>query len=401
VIWQTLLMALRELKRNKMRSILTMLGIIIGVAAVIALVSIGQGATEQITGDIGKLGKNMLIVSQGADRRGGAMVLAPPLEMDDAQAIEHELSSIAASAPSASTNGLVVHGNANWRTTITGSTPEYFFVRDYKLASGRAFTASEQASGRSACVLGATVKKELFGSQDPLGELVRIGRVSCQVIGVLEGKGQSTVGSDQDDIVVMPLLAFQRRISGTRDVPVIFVSAKDGHSTTLAKSQIEGLLRQRRRIDLGEEDDFQVRDLKEFVDLARTTTGVLTALLGAIAAVSLVGGGIGNMNIMLVSVTERTREIGIRLAIGARGHEVLTQFLVEAIVLSTIGGTIGMGLGLLGSWATTRALSFPFVVMPDVMAGAFVFSALVGVAFGFLPARKAARLNPIEALRHE
>jgi putative ABC transport system permease protein len=401
MIWNTLLMALRELRRNKMRSVLTMLGIIIGVAAVIALVSIGQGATAQITGDIGKLGKNMLIVSQGADRRGGAMVLAPPLEIADARAIEAELSAIEASAPSATTNGLVVYGNANWRTTITGSTTEYFFVRDYRVEAGRAFTASEQASGRAACVIGATVKKELFGPQDPLGALVRVGRVSCQVIGVLAAKGQSTVGSDQDDVVIMPLTAFQRRISGTKDVPVIFVSAKDGRSTTVVKTQIEGLLRQRRRIEPGGEDNFQVRDLKEFVDLARTTTGVLTALLGAIAAVSLVVGGIGIMNIMLVSVTERTREIGIRLAIGARGHEVLTQFLVEAIVLSTIGGTIGMAVGLLGSWGTTRALNFPFVVMPDVMAGAFVFSALVGVAFGFLPARKAARLNPIDALRHE
>jgi putative ABC transport system permease protein len=257
------------------------------------------------------------------------------------------------------------------------------------------------AGGRSACVLGATVKNELFGAVDPLGNSIRIGRVTCQVIGVLASKGQSSVGSDQDDIVVMPITAFQRRISGNKDVPVIFVSAKEGRNTTVLKGQLQALMRQRRRIELGGDDNFEVRDLKEFVDLARSATGVLTALLGAIAAVSLLVGGIGIMNIMLVSVTERTREIGIRLAIGARGHEVLLQFLVEAIVLSTIGGLLGIGLGLGGSWAATKGLELPFVILPDVMVGAFLFSALVGVAFGFLPARKAARLNPIEALRHE
>ncbi len=401
MLWNTVVMSLRELRRNKMRSVLTMLGVIIGVAAVIALVTIGQGATAQITSDISKMGKNMLIVQQGAARRSGASVLAPPLELSDAHAMEVELSGVHASAPTASTSALVVYGNVNWRTTVNGSTPAFFYVRDYRLDAGRLFTQSEMAGGRAACVIGSTVHKELFAGHDPLGESIRIGKVSCQVIGVLASKGQSTVGSDQDDVVVMPLTAFQRRITGEKGVPVIFVSAKDGRSTTVIKGQIEALLRQRRRIDYGGEDNFQVRDLKEFVDLARSTTGVLTALLGAIAAVSLLVGGIGIMNIMLVSVTERTREIGIRLAIGARGREVLLQFLVEAIVLSTIGGVIGMALGLVGSWAATRGLDFPFVVLPDVMIGAALFSALVGVAFGFLPARKAARLNPIEALRHE
>jgi putative ABC transport system permease protein len=401
MLWNTFVMSLRELRRNKMRSVLTMLGVIIGVAAVISLLTIGEGATSQITGDIGKLGKNMLIVSQGSTRKRGASALAPPLEFDDARAMVTELSGVQASAPSASTNQLVVNGNMNWRTTVTGSTPDYFYVRDYTVAAGRLFTQSEVSGGRSACVIGDTVKKELFGPVDPLGAAIRVGRVSCQVIGVLMAKGQSSVGSDQDDLVVMPITAFQRRISGKKDVPVIFVSAKEGRSTTVIKGQLESLMRQRRRIEIGGDDDFQVRDLKEFVDLARNATGVLTALLGAIAAVSLLVGGIGIMNIMLVSVTERTREIGIRLAIGARGHEVLMQFLVEAIVLSTIGGMIGIALGLGGSWAATKALEFPLVIMPDVMAGAFVFSAFVGIAFGFLPARKAARLNPIEALRHE
>jgi putative ABC transport system permease protein len=401
MIWNTFLMSLRELKRNKMRSVLTMLGVIIGVAAVIALVTIGEGATAKITGDIGKLGKNMLIVSQGASKRGGTSVVAPALEQDDASAMVDELSGVQASAPAPSTNMLVVFGNVNWRTTVTGSTADYFYIRDYRLASGRLFTSSEVSGGRAACVIGETVRKELFGAADPLGSLVRLGRVSCQVIGVLASKGNSSVGSDQDDLVVMPITAFQRRISGSKDVPVIFVSAKDGRNTTVLKGQIQALMRQRRRVEIGADDNFDVRDLKEFVELAQSATGVLTALLGAIAAVSLLVGGIGIMNIMLVSVTERTREIGIRLAIGARGHEVLLQFLVEAIVLSTIGGVIGIGLGLGGSWAATKGLMLPFVFLPDIVAGAFIFSALVGVAFGFLPARKAARLNPIEALRHE
>ena len=401
MIWNTFVMSLRELRRNKMRSVLTMLGVIIGVAAVIALVTIGQGATARITGDIGKLGKNLLIVNQGASRRSGASVPAPPLKVADADAMLSELSGVEAAAPSASRGALVVYGNSNWRTTIIGSTPDYFHVRDYQVAEGRLFTAAEVAGSSAVCVLGASVRKELFGPLDPVGKPVRLGRVSCQVIGVLAAKGQGSIGGDPDDLLVMPLSAYQRRISGNRDVPVIYVSARDGRSTTVIKSQLSALMRQRRRIELGAEDDFRVRDLAEFVELARSTTGVLTALLGAIAAVSLLVGGIGIMNIMLVSVTERTREIGIRLAIGARGHEVLLQFLVEAIVLSTIGGMLGMALGLAASWAVTRALELPFVFLPDVMLGAFVFSAVVGVAFGFLPARKAARLNPIEALRHE
>ncbi len=401
MLWNTFVMALREIRRNKMRSVLTMLGVIIGVAAVLALLTIGEGATTRITGDIGKLGKNMLVVVQGASNRGNRRGQAPPLELEDARAMVTELSSVQAAAPGAVKSALVVHGNMNWRTNVTGSTPDYAYIRDYTLARGRFFTHAEVAGGRAACVIGDTVREQLYGPVDPLGTTIRIEHVACQVIGVLEAKGNSSVGSDQDDLVVMPVTAFQRRISGEKSVPLIFVSAKDGRSTTVVKGQIEALMRQRRRIALGAEDDFRVRDLKEFVELARSATSVLTALLGAIAAVSLLVGGIGIMNIMLVSVTERTREIGIRLAIGARGHEVLLQFLVEAIVLSTIGGLVGIGLGLAGSWAATTALEFPFVVMPDVMFGAFFFSALVGVAFGFLPARKAARLNPIEALRHE
>ncbi len=401
MLWNTFVMALREIRRNTMRSLLTMLGVVIGVGAVIALVTIGQGATAKVTAEVGKLGDNLLIVQSSSRRRGGEWVQGAPLTLADVAAIEREVSAVSAIAPSSSSGVLVVSGNRNWRTSITGSTRAYFEVRGHELASGRFFSASEERGGSAVCVIGMTPKKELFGVAEPLGSVVRLDRVSCEVIGVLKSKGESSLGSDQDDLVVMPLRAFQRRISGTRDIGVVFVSVAAGKSTTATKTQIEGLMRQRRRIAEGAEDNFRVRDMKEIADTLAGITGALTALLGAIAAVSLLVGGIGIMNIMLVSVTERTREIGIRMAIGARGSEVLMQFLVEAVVLSTLGGLLGTAIGLAGSYAATSAMSMPFVVRPDVVVIAFLFSAFVGVCFGYLPARKAARLNPIEALRHE
>jgi len=401
VIGSTIALALREIRRNAMRSFLTMLGVIIGVAAVIALVTIAQGATREITDEIGKLGVNLLIVSPGADRRASTVVPPAPLEVSDATAMERELSGIRLAAPAAFAQQLAITGNTNWRTQVAGSTNAYFDVRGFDVARGRTFTAGELKGGTAACVLGDTVREELFGPLDPLGATVRVGRVSCEVVGVLSSKGESSLGSDQDDLIVMPLVTFQRRISGNRDVSAIFASAEDGRSSAVVRQQVTALMRQRRRLQPGMEDDFRVADVEEFTKTAKQVTGVLTALLGAIAAVSLLVGGIGIMNIMLVSVTERTREIGIRLAIGARGREVLFQFLIEAIVLSTIGGILGIGLGMLSSYGVTRALSIPFVILPEVIAGAFLFSGFVGVAFGFLPARKAARLDPIDALRHE
>lgn len=401
MIWSTIALALREIRRNAMRSFLTMLGVIIGVAAVIALVTIAQGATREITDEISKLGVNLLIVSPGADRRASTVVPPAPLEVSDAAAMERELSGVRLAAPAAFAQQLAVAGNTNWRTQITGSTNAYFDVRGFDMARGRTFTTGELKGGTAACVLGDTVREELFGPLDPLGATVRVGRVSCEVVGVLSSKGESSLGSDQDDLIVMPLITFQRRVSGNRDVSAIFASAEDGRSSSVVRQQVTALMRQRRRIQPGMEDDFRVADVEEFTKTAKQVTGVLTALLGAIAAVSLLVGGIGIMNIMLVSVTERTREIGIRLAIGARGREVLFQFLIEAIVLSTIGGILGIGLGMLSSYGVTRALSIPFVVLPEVILGAFLFSGFVGVAFGFLPARKAARLDPIDALRHE
>ncbi len=401
MIVATLRMALKEIRRNALRSFLTMLGVVIGVGAVIALVSLGRAATVQVTAEIGKLGKNLLTVSPGVFRRGGQGQTAPPLEIADAEAIVREIPGVGAVSPTAGRSALVVFGNENWRSTVTGADAAYVEIRGYEVAAGRLFNESEASGARAACVIGATVKKELFGRGDAVGAQVRVERVACEVVGVLAEKGQSGMGMDQDDVVVMPLSAFHRRLAGNTDVGAIFVSAAEGRSTTLVKDQLERLMRQRRGIRPGAEDNFSVRDMREIAQAMASATGVLTALLGAIAAVSLLVGGIGIMNIMLVSVTERTREIGLRLAIGALSREVQLQFLTEAVVLSTLGGLVGIVLGLLGSFLGGKAMGMPFVLVPEVLVLAFGFSALVGVVFGFLPARKAARLDPIEALRHE
>ncbi|HSC89260.1 MAG TPA: ABC transporter permease [Polyangiaceae bacterium] len=401
MLWSTFVMALRELRRNVLRSVLTTLGIVIGVAAVVALVTLGEGATRKVTQDISNMGVNMLTLFPGAERRGPTSVTSPPLTLDDVRAIEREIPSVAAVAPASSSTTLAINGNANWNTQVTGSTNEYFVVRGLGLRAGRTFSDVELQGGAPACVLGATVERELFGQQSPLGQTIRIGRLSCVVVGTLVPKGQSTFGMDQDDFVLVPLKSFQRRIAGNANVGNIAVSAVSEAATKKAKSQIETLMRERRRIAPGQADDFQVRDMQEVAQTLQSVTGALTLLLGAVAAVSLIVGGIGIMNIMLVSVTERTREIGTRLAIGARGREVLLQFIVEAVVLSTLGGIMGIALGLGGSFLATRAFGMPFVFLPGIVAVAFSFSAFVGVGFGYLPAHKAARLNPIEALRHE
>jgi putative ABC transport system permease protein len=403
MILATIVMALREIRRNGLRSILTMLGVVIGVGAVIALVSVGRGATAKVTEDIGKLGKNLLTVSAGTFSRGGggAGISAPPLRIDDANAIRRDILGVDAVAAAAASSAQVVFGNSNQRTSVTGSDNSFFEVRGYTIDKGRLFSHAETQSGAAACVIGATVRNNLFQAADPIGSTIRVGSIACQVVGLLVAKGQAGMGQDQDDLVVMPMRAVQRRITGNDNIQSIFVAARDGEGTGVVAERIRGLLRQRRHRSEGLDDDFTIRDMAE---IAATVTGAstaLTALLGAIAAVSLVVGGIGIMNIMLVSVTERTREIGIRLAIGAFGSEVMLQFLLEAIVLSTLGGVIGICLGMVGSYFAANALSLPFVLAPDIVALAFVFSALVGVVFGYLPARKAANLDPSEALRHE
>jgi len=403
MIWETIILALREIRRNVMRSSLTVLGIVIGVAAVITMVTLGGGATAQVKAEISSLGSNMLQMRPGQRMHGpgGTRSQADMFEAKDAEAIIREISGLEAVAPVVSGSMQAIAGNKNWTTTVMGSTNGFLKVRDWALESGRSFTDAEMLSGKAVCILGTTVRNELFGNTEPLGATVRLQKLSCQVVGVLESKGQSSFGSDQDDFVLIPVRTFQRRIAGNNDVRTIYISANDGISTTEVKASIERLMRERRRITVGKDDDFQVRDMQEIVSTLTGTTRILTALLAAVAAVSLLVGGIGIMNIMLVSVTERTREIGIRLAIGALEREVLMQFLIEAVVLSTFGGLFGIIVGLLASSVGVYMLGMPFILNSEIIFIAFVFSAAVGVVFGFFPAQKAARLDPIEALRHE
>ncbi len=403
MLWETILLALREIRRNVMRSSLTILGIVIGVAAVITMVTLGGGATEQVTSDVASLGSNLLEVRPGQGGRGpgGIRSTGEMFEVEDAEAIAREISGLAAVAPNASVSTQAILGNENWSTSVIGSTNEYLQVRSWSLQSGRRFTDTELRSGKAVCILGDTVRKELFNGQEQLEATIRLGRISFKVIGLLESKGQSSFGADQDDFVLIPLRTFHRRIAGNTDVAAISVSAQDGVATAGVERDIERLMRERRRIQSGDEDDFHVRDMEELVDTLTGTTRILTALVGAVAAVSLLVGGIGIMNIMLVSVTERTREIGTRLAIGALERNVLMQFLVESIVLSSFGGIVGIVLGLTLAIIGAQVLSVPFVLNLGIVAVAFLFSGAVGVVFGYFPAQKAARLDPIEALRYE
>jgi len=399
--WNALILALREIRRNVMRSFLTILGIVIGVAAVITMVTLGSGATLQVTEQIASLGSNLLTIIPGQRVGMGQRTTAAQFDLDDVEAIAQDISSIAGVAPASLQGVTVVFGNKNWSTSVTGTNNQYFQVGNWTLASGRQFTNSEVRAGKAICIVGETVRKELFGGQDPLGSKIRLGKFSCPVIGLLEAKGQSAMGSDQDDTIIVPLRTLQRRISGSQDISRIQVSVKDGASTEKVKQDITRLLRERRHISANEEDNFQVLDMKQLASMLTGTTQILTMLLGAVAAVSLLVGGIGIMNIMLVSVTERTREIGIRLAIGALAREVLMQFLVEAVVLSSFGGLLGIVLAIIASLGLANLLQVPFVLDPGVVALAFLFSAAVGVIFGYFPARRAAHLDPIEALRHE
>ena len=404
MLWNALLLAIREIRRNVMRSFLTILGIVIGVAAVIIMVTIGSGATVQVTQQIESLGSNLLHVrpgQRGGGPGGAASSTADMFKLNDAEAIVREISGLAAVAPVTSISTQAIFGNENWSTMVTGSNNQFFKAANWSLEVGRQFAENELRAGKAVCILGATVRHELFGGQNPLGATIRLQKLSCEVVGVLESKGQSSFGSDQDDFVLLPLRAVQRRIAGNTDVSSIYVSAQDGVSTEKAQQNIEQLLRERRRIAPGEDNDFHVNDMQEVVSMMTGTTQVLTQLLGAVAAVSLLVGGIGIMNIMLVSVTERTREIGIRLAIGAVEREVLLQFLVEAVVLSSLGGIIGIVLALTGSVVLADLMQVPFVFNAGIVTVAFLFSVVVGVIFGYFPARKAARLDPIDALRHE
>ncbi len=401
MLWNAFLLALREIRRNVLRSFLTILGVVIGVAAVIVMVTLGGGATKAVATQIESMGTNLLMIRMGQRMGPGSGIGVPPFELEDAVVLERQIPGIRVLAPSASQTVTAVAGNNSWATSVTGTDNRYLDVRNWPLATGRLFNEGELRAGKPVCLIGATVQRELFGNLDPVGENLRLKTLSCQVIGLLATKGQSSMGHDQDDLVLMPLRTFQRRIAGNLDVTLIQVSIQEGESTEAAKADIERLMRERRKIGAGEQDDFSVRDMKEVTDMLTGTTRILTTLLSAVAAVSLLVGGIGIMNIMLVSVTERTREIGIRLAIGALEREVLLQFLVEAVVLSSLGGILGILLALVAAVILADVLQVPFIFNGGIVITAFLFSAAVGIVFGYFPARRAARLDPIEALRRE
>jgi putative ABC transport system permease protein len=393
-------LAIRTILRNALRSFLTVLGIVIGVGAVIGMVTTGQGTTAQVAADMAKLGTNLLMVRTG---RG----FGPPTSasrnftIDDVNAVEVQVAGVRAIAPSSSRTMTAIFGNENYNTSVTGTDNRFFDVREWSMAGGRLFQSGEITAGSSVCIIGETVRRQLFGREDPIDETIRLQKLSCNVVGLLAAKGASASGPDQDDVIVIPLRTFQRRVSGNRDVSSMLVAIKSDVSTTKAAREVSSLLRERRRIKPGEDDDFDVMDTKQMASTMTSVTSTLTGLLSAVAAVSLLVGGIGIMNIMLVSVTERTREIGIRLAIGAQARQVLLQFLVEAVVLSLFGGLAGIVVGLLFAALATSLLNVPFIVDTATVAIAFLFSAMVGIVFGYFPALRASRLNPIEALRHE
>lgn len=399
--------ALRALMVNKMRSALTMLGIIIGVGAVIAMIAVGSGAKKRIAEQIASMGSNMLIVLSGSSTSGGLRFgsgTVPTLTSEDAKAIANEIPGVKYVAPNLGGIAQVVFGNQNWSTVISGTTPEVLEIREWSLSSGRSFTQQDVDGATKVCLLGQTVADNLFGGIDPIGQVIRIKVVPFTVIGLLAPKGQSTWGQDQDDTIIIPLTTSQKRLFGMQFpgmVKQIAVQATGPEVMNEVESQITELLRQRHHLQSKQENDFSVRNLTEILSTAEQSANVMSLLLGAIASISLIVGGIGIMNIMLVSVTERTREIGIRIAVGAKGRDILLQFLIESLVLSLIGGMMGIGLGVAGTVVLATFTRWPTLFSVEAILLAFLFSGSVGVFFGFYPARKASLLNPIEALRYE
>ena len=396
------LLAIRSIRRHILRSFLTILGIVIGVGAVVTMVTLGKATTAAVQQQISALGTNILQVRPGQGfGRGGGGPQPAPFEPEDVTAIRQQLTGIVAVAPQAQTSATAIYEGANWSTTVNGTTDAYFKVQPWPLASGRTFMPAEEAAGKSVCILGNTVAKNLFNGGSAVGTRIRVGAISCDVIGTLSTRGQGGFGGDQDDVVIMPIKTVQRRFTGSTDIRMILIGVDNAYSTTQVQASLTDLLRERRKITGGKTDDFNIFDTKQISDTLTGTTQLLTRIVAAVAAISLVVGGIGIMNIMLVSVTERTREIGIRLAIGAVANEVLMQFLVEAVALSCLGGLIGLALAQLVILALLPLMQVPWTFDPQINLIAFAISAVIGVVFGYFPARRAAALNPIDALRHE
>jgi putative ABC transport system permease protein len=406
MLYSVFMLALRSVQRNVLRSFLTVLGIVIGVSAVITMVTLGNGATQAIETQITSLGTNLLLVmpgQRGPGGGGGGGGGVPQFTEADALAIASQIGGVAAVAPQGRASVIVVANGRNWSTSVTGSTNEWFKTGNWKLASGRIFEADEQLAGSAVCIIGETVRREIFGGtvgQTGLGQQLRVKQFSCVVVGILASKGQSGMG-DQDDAVLLPLHTLQRRVTGSTKVSTLSVSMEDGSDSTPLKASLRQLLRERRKLTESDDDNFNIFDTQQLAETLSSTMGVLTSLLGAVAAVSLLVGGIGIMNIMLVSVTERTREIGLRLAVGALEGEVLLQFLIEAVVLSALGGVIGVVIATAASYGLSIYMAVPYAFDPSINLLALVFSAAIGVLFGYFPARRAARMDPIEALRHE
>lgn len=396
--------AFRALRRNKLRTALTMLGIIIGVGAVIAMVGIGNGAKAQVQARIAALGQNVIMVFSGSVNRGGVFTGfggAGTLTVEDALAMGKDVPGVTAVSPEVRSGAQIMAGNNNWQTSIMGESVDYLIIRQWEIADGVMFSDSDVRSAAKVCILGKTTADKLFPDDDPVGKTIRIKNVPMKVLGVLKAKGASMMGSDQDDTVIVPYTTGMKRFAGVTMLRSINVQAVSAEQMAEVQNGIAELLRQRHRIQPGRDDDFMMRNQQEIAEAMSATTEVMTALLAAIASVSLLVGGIGIMNIMLVSVTERTREIGIRMAVGARGRDILLQFLIEAVALSSTGGLLGIGMGIGGARLITMIKQWPTLISPDSVIIAFAFSASVGVFFGFYPARKASQLDPIDALRYE
>jgi len=398
---ETVKLALRAVRKNFLRSFLTVMGVVIGVSAVIAMATIAEGTNQQVKTEVSELGTDLLFIRPGQRSPGGPAEAAKGFSESDVAAISNQIAGLRAVAPQNTASVTVVSGGQNRKTTVVGSTNSYLDAQDWRIISGRAFSDAENEGRETACILGNTVSNALFGEAEPVGQSIRVGNIACNVVGVLGARGESGMGQDRDDIVLMPIKTFQRRVGGESYIDSIILSARDTASKAQVEKDVSALLRERRNLASGRDSDFVVNDMTQIADTMDGTTRLLAGLLGAVAVVSLIVGGIGIMNIMLVSVTERTREIGLRLAIGAFRRQVLMQFLVEAVVLSVLGGIGGIALGLGVGYAGVQYLGVPFAPNPYLIIVAFLVSALIGIVFGYFPARRASRLQPIDALRHE